>query len=514
MTSIPVLSVSGVSKSYNRVEVLHQINMTVYPGEVRALIGHNGAGKSTLLRILSGAETPDYGTIAVSGDKKSFASPRDAQESGVAAVYQELRLLPQLSVAENIYLGHEPRKRYGIDRKTMINAAHQVLERHNIGINPQEQIGRLSHAQRQLVEVVAALERNARVILLDEPTTALQAAQVADLIRTVRAIVANGQVGVIFVSHKLDEVWAVADALTVLRNGEVVLDKKTADADKQEVIGFIVGDSGATPGHEAAPPAVSGPSPHELTALRESTTGILRVDSLKSRTLRAVSVTVGSGEVLGLYGLEGSGRTDFFRLLYGLESMTGGQIQIDGHPYHPHSPKQAMALGIAFVTEERKKDGFVPMLSTIQNIALPVLSRYQSFGFIHRAQVQRAVLETLAPLQLRGDPTQPATHLSGGNQQKMLFARTLLQRPRLILLDEPTKGVDIGAKAEIHRLIRDLVKNRDVGVLVISSEEEELLQVSDRIVIFREGTTDGRSYYAGDLTDTDLRNLALSEVVS
>ncbi|AUW94325.1 hypothetical protein BXT84_10560 [Sulfobacillus thermotolerans] len=514
MTSIPVLQVSGISKSYNRVEVLHHVDLTVYPGEVRALIGHNGAGKSTLLRILSGAEAPDQGSIMVGGEKRFFASPRDAQEFGVAAVYQELRLLPQLSVGENIYLGHEPRSRYGIDRKKMFRAAEQLLQRHNIHIDPREQVGRLSHAQRQLVEVVAALERQARVILLDEPTTALQADQVDDLIRTVRGIVADGTVGVIFVSHKLDEVWSVADRLTVLRNGDVVLDKATREADKQEVIRFIVGDTHVVESSHGLLSSQKGSSGSQRTESRKMGPEILRVDNLSSRSLRSISLNVNVGEVVGLYGLEGSGRTDFFRLLYGLDSMIGGRIDLAGRPYHPHSPKRAMALGIAFVTEERKKDGFVPMLSTIQNVALPVLSRYQSFGFIHRSTVERAVLDTLKPLQLRGDPSLPATHLSGGNQQKMLFARTLMQNPRLILLDEPTKGVDIGAKAEIHRLIRDLVQGGDVGVMVISSEEEELLEVSDRIIVFRDRTTDGTSYQTKALTDIDLRNLALSEVVS
>ncbi|PSR25955.1 MAG: sugar ABC transporter ATP-binding protein [Sulfobacillus benefaciens] len=508
MSEVPVLEVIDINKTYNHVPVLRDVSLRVDPGQVRALIGHNGAGKSTLLRILAGAESPDSGLLKVAGMVRTFSSPRDAQNAGVAAVYQELRLLPELTVAENIYLGQEARSGVFLDRRTMARSARQVLEAHHVLIDPYQKVRYLSHAQRQLVEVIAALERNAKVILLDEPTTALQSEQIDDLITTVKNIAYVGQVGVIFVSHKLEEVWAIADVITVLRDGGVVLDASKDSVDKETVTQFIVGD--AYDQQQQDPTNNSIPGVHNTSPSGESNDEepLLTVRSVESAVLHNISLDVKRGEVLGLYGLVGSGRSDFFKLLYGLHPLLSGTIYVQGKSYHPRSPRDAMNHGIAYVTEERKYDGFIPMLSTIQNVALPSISRYQTAGWVHRDKVDRAVNDIIKPLNLRGDVNRAVKTLSGGNQQKMLFARTLLQEPQLVLLDEPTKGIDIGAKAEIHRLVRKFASEKGVGVLVISSEEEELLTVSDRIIVFRGGFSSD-AFEARHLTETQLRNLAL-----
>lgn len=511
----PILMMTSINKSYNRSPVLKQVSLTVHAGEVLALVGHNGAGKSTLLRILAGVEAPDSGQIMVDGHMRVLANPRIARACGISAVYQELRLLPELTVAENIYLGQEFRTWYGIDRRMMNRSAQAALARHAIAIDPEAKVGTLSHAQRQLIEVVAALENNARIILLDEPTTALQNEQIVDLITTVRAIVSQKQIGVIFVSHKLSEVWDVADTLTVIRNGEVVLEGPTKFLTPQDAIRFIVGES-------RTDTQVLGPTGDD-SVRSESTQGSLnstdtmhtqavKIDKVHSRRLHGVSFVVNHGEVVGLYGLEGSGRTDLFRILYGLESLTSGHIYISGERYRPESPQHAISNGVAYMTEERKKDGFIPLLSAIQNIGLPLASQYSTLGWIRYRAWRQQVMDTLKPLNLLGDMDASAMYLSGGNQQKMLFARLLLQSPKLLLLNHPTKGVDIGAKAEIHNLIRTLVNKNDLAVLVSSSEEEELLHLSDRIVVFKGGVTRAETYHATNLSDVDLRQLALDEV--
>jgi len=509
VSEVPVLEVIDINKTYNHVPVLRDVSLRVDPGQVRALIGHNGAGKSTLLRILAGAESPDSGLLKVAGMVRTFSSPRDAQNAGVAAVYQELRLLPELTVAENIYLGQEARSGVFLDRRTMARSARQVLEAHHVLIDPYQKVRYLSHAQRQLVEVIAALERNAKVILLDEPTTALQSEQIDDLITTVKNIAYVGQVGVIFVSHKLEEVWAIADVITVLRDGGVVLDASKDSVDKETVTQFIVGDAYDQQQQDLSSGSrLSGVHNVYSSSGSNSEEMLLTVRGVESATLRNISLDVKRGEVLGLYGLVGSGRSDFFKLLYGLHPLLSGTIYVQGKSYHPRSPRDAMNHGIAYVTEERKYDGFIPMLSTIQNVALPSISRYQTAGWVHRDKVDRAVNDIIKPLNLRGDVNRAVKTLSGGNQQKMLFARTLLQEPQLVLLDEPTKGIDIGAKAEIHRLVRKFASEKGVGVLVISSEEEELLTVSDRIIVFRGGFSSD-AFEARHLTETQLRNLAL-----
>lgn len=495
------LVVSGLSKRYGATRALSDVSLEIKPGQVVALIGHNGAGKSTLLRALAGAEVPDNGTISVDGRTMHFQSPIDAADAGIACVYQELSLVNELTIAENLFLGAEKVRHLLLDRRAMNRRADELLDEFHIPASATDLVARLPVSQRQLLEVVRAINRNTRYLLLDEPTTALEREQVEELLEVIRRLVRERGIGVLFINHKLNEVYAIADHIVGLANGEVVLSGDARSVTAEQVVEAIVGeDEGHAARARTARTTVSaGAEPLAKVALA--------VRGLRGNGLNGIDLTVHAGEILGVYGLNGSGRSRFLRTVYGIEPVVEGEMNLDGAPYRPRHPERAIERGVAFVSEERKSDGFIPQMTSVENVLLPVLERFTQIGILSWRQLRSAARKALGRVPIVGDIEEPITSLSGGNQQKVLFARAILQGPGLLLLDEPTKGVDIGAKAEIHEIIRKFAEEGR-SVIVVSSEEEELLEVSDRIVIFRHGFCDGHAAAVGDLGVTDLRRQA------
>jgi ABC-type sugar transport system ATPase subunit len=494
------LSLREVRRYFGDTHALDGVTIDIRPGSLTALVGHNGAGKSTLLRILSGADQPDSGELLLDGEPIVFRNPHDALERGVSAVYQELSMVPALSVAQNIFLGHERTSGVFLDRKAMHARATELLERFDIPVDAGTPIGELPVAQRQLIEVASAVNRNARFLLLDEPTTALEARQVDKLLSTVTSIARAENLGVLLIDHKLDEVFAHSDYIVGLANGKRILDGPTAELTRQDVVDTIVG------GHfdEAA----TGRTQHETKPFGGS---VVAVSNLTTARLTDVNVEAREGEVVALYGLMGAGRTSFLRTIAGLHPVTGGAVEVGGRSYAPKSVRAAQRAGIAYVSEERKIDGIIPNLGVYDNVGISVLDRYSSAGFIDRKKVRKAAAEKLDTMRTHGDLSKTIVALSGGNQQKALLARAFLQEPRLLLLDEPTKGVDIGAKAEIHTLIRRLARETGTAVIVVTSEEEEALTLPDSIYIFQDGTCTGERLDPADLTIADLKRLAWLE---
>jgi ABC-type sugar transport system ATPase subunit len=431
-------------KGFAGVQVLHGVDFEVRPGTIHALLGHNGAGKSTLLKILAGTQPQDSGVLKVAGEEVTFSSPRDALHKGIACVYQELRLIPNLTVAENLFLGREFNKNGIEDDAAMLTYAGKLLADYHMKVDPADPVSVLSHPEKQMAEVIANLDRKARFLFLDEPTTALDGNQAREMLDSVKRIAVARQIGVVLVSHKLDEVLSICDEVTVLSAGVVVLH---AQGDR------------------------------------------------------------------GIFGLVGSGRSRFLKTLYGSEPMTNGEVRLGGELYRPVGPRGAMASGIAMLTEERKQDGFIPLMSAFRNIVLPTLHRYRTAGLVNWRAATNTARQILARIGTRGELENPIKALSGGNQQKVLFGRIIEQDARLILLDEPTKGVDIGAKSDIYDIIYELAEQGRC-VVVVSSEEEELLEVADRIVVFRHGACDGHSVPASQLTIADLRREAWTAAVA
>jgi ABC-type sugar transport system ATPase subunit len=517
------LFVDSISKSYGPTRALTDVSLRIRPGGVTALIGHNGAGKSTLLRSLSGAEVPDEGSIRIDGVAQEFHVPRDASQAGIACVYQELSLVDQLTVAQNIFLGQEKVSGGVLSRRQMNRIADELCAEYGISARAGDLISSLPVAQRQMVEVVRAINQNAKYLLLDEPTTALEQEQVDHLLGIVRRLTTEQGIGVLLVDHKLDEVFAVADHIVGLANGRIVLDGSAAEVDRAAVIEAIVGDHGDT--DTAAVAAIVGEGVGETslddvstvseeTRAREFGRPVLEASGLSGNNLFGVDLTVHAGEILGIYGLVGSGRTRFLRTVYGAFPLAEGSLKLLGADYAPKSPAQAIKAGVAFLSEERKLDGFVPQMSSIENVVLPVLGKYIRGGVLRWRALKGSADTVLAQVSIRGEVAAPITSLSGGNQQKALFARATLQAPLLLLLDEPTKGVDIGAKREIYGIIRALAEEKNVAVIVVSSEEEELTELADSIAVFRGGSCDGVVYPRSSVTAAQLRELAWADAAS
>ncbi len=504
------LSAVTITKRYGLSPVLDHVTFTLAPGEVHGLVGHNGAGKSTLIKILAGAERPDGGQILLDGAPVTFANPREAADAGIVCVFQELSLLPNLTVRQNLFLAREVARAGVLDRTAMRSMTRRLLAEYGLKLTGDEKVADLPVAQRQMVEIIGALSRNARVILLDEPTTALETSQIEHLLGILRRIAREQGVAVVVVDHKLDEIFAVCDRVTALMDGRVVLSATVDTVSREALVESIVGAGEArhVPAVVAPVARVPGPRPGR------SDGPILEVRSIGApRGLRDVSFSLAPGEVLGLYGLAGSGRSRLLRTLYGLEPVAWGEMRFRGAAYRPHTPADAMRAGIAFVSEERKANGFIPEFDAVRNCTLPILHRYSWLGIIRQRQAARDATAMLKRLHIRGDLQLPLARLSGGNQQKALLAKAVLQQPALLLLDEPTKGIDVGTKAEIHHFIKSLAEQSGLGVLVVSTEEEEVLSVASEIIIMHNGVCSGERVRSADLSDTDLRRLALGTAV-
>jgi ribose transport system ATP-binding protein len=483
-----LVSMSGISKSYGGVHAVRDVDFTVRAGEVHALLGENGAGKSTLMKVLSG-EVRDYrGEIRISGQPVRLDSPADAHRHGVAMIHQELDLVPALSIAENIWLGREPRTRVrSLDRRRMLRDTRVLLDRTGAQLDPRRPVEQLRTGEQQLVTIAKALSLDAQVLIMDEPTSALPSHEVDQLFTVITQLRRAGT-GIVYISHRMDEIGRIADRASVLRNGVMVARfdarRLTATQASEAMVGRPVHQLFRTG------PAVADGERAELLTVRE-----LSVRQRRPRAGRrepgGVSLRVRAGEIVGLAGLLGSGRTELLETLYGVGApgRWQGQVLLCGDPVRPRSPRHALRLGIAFVPEDRRIAGLALEQSVLANTVLSVLGRIARLGVVPRGTEQRTARDMVRRLGVKlGSLRDPVGSLSGGNQQKVVLGRNLLTGPSLLLLDEPTRGVDIGAKAEIYRLLGEVAR-RGVGVLLASSEPAELVGVCDRVVVLRDGRT-------------------------
>jgi len=479
----PLLRMRGIAKSFGGVHALRGVDFELRHGEVHALLGENGAGKSTLINVLSGVLTDHDGAIEIEGEEASFHRPADAQAAGVATIHQELDLVPEMPVAENLFLGREPRTRLGLlDRRRMLRDARELLARTGVELDPARRLRSLRVGEQQLVEIAKALSLDARIIVMDEPTSALADAEVEQLFRVIRDL-RTQNIGVIYVSHRLEEVAAIADRATVLRDGQLAGTVELAASSRAELIRMMVGQ----PLDELFPKAAAKPDGELLEVDRLSV--LPRRPKPGRSEPREVSLRVRRGEIVGLAGLMGSGRTELLETLYGAGApgRRSGSVRLDGRELELGSPRAALAAGIGFVPEDRKELGLVLGQSVTTNVTIAALHRFARAGLVNRSRERGAVVQAIADLHIKAPGRLAAVRtLSGGNQQKVVFAKQLLTRPRLLLLDEPTRGVDVGAKAEIYRLLASLAEE-GMGILLASSELPELLGVCDRIVVMRAG---------------------------
>ena len=490
-----LISLEGISKSFPGVQALRDVSLACAAGEVHALLGENGAGKSTLMKILAGAERPDTGRIVVEGKPVRFGSPRDAQDAGISIIYQEFNLLPELTVLENIYLGREHRLLPGLlDWRGMARDATATLWRLGIALDLGARVGNLSVAQQQLVEITRALSRQARLVIMDEPSTVLAGHELEHLFATIGTLRAQG-VGIIYISHRLEEVFRIADQATVLRDGVVSATVRPAETTREELVRLMVGREL----RESQRPDAGPGAP------------ILEVrDLYAAGFLRDISFQVRRGEIVGLAGLVGAGRTTLARTLFGLERLESGRVDLDGQPIAPRQPAAAMRAGLALVPEDRKGQGLVLNLSVSRNISLPNLAGLRQGLLLSRARHDALVGNAIHDLAIKTPGHgQEVRYLSGGNQQKVVLAKWLATRPKLLILDEPTRGVDVGAKAEIYHIIRRLAAE-GTAILLISSDLPELLALAGRILVMHEGSVTG-NLPAAEATEESILSLALGE---
>ncbi|ARC58403.1 Ribose import ATP-binding protein RbsA [Frondihabitans sp. 762G35] len=476
MTDTPLVAMRGVTKRYPGVTALKDVSLAVRRGEVMALVGENGAGKSTLLKILAGAQRADEGTIEVDGRPLDIQRPRDSQDAGIAVIYQELNLADDLSVAENIYVGREPKTRWGtVDFRAMERGSKELLDGLGIDVSPKTIVGDLNIALRQMVEIAKALLVQARVVVMDEPTSSLTEEEVDTLLALVRRLRASG-VSVIYVSHRMREIAEIADRITVMRDGAVVGVRDAHDTTPGDIVQMMVGreldDLYGT--REVQVPI----SEHPALEVRNLGSGAL---------LHDVSFHVDPGEIVVLAGLIGAGRSDAALAVFGAQARKAGTVHLGGREVALRTPSDAIAAGIGFVPEDRKSQGLFLGLPVRENISSASLASISRMGFVALSKDHRLAYHHAKQLNLRASAVDVAAGtLSGGNQQKVVLARWLARNPRVLILDEPTRGVDVGAKAEIYHLIRTIAAE-GVAVLVISSELSEVLGLADRVVVLREG---------------------------
>ena len=479
---VPTLEMRQISKTFPGVKALNGVQLKAWGGEVLALMGENGAGKSTLMKILSGAYYADAGgEILIDGQPIQITDPIAAKRAGIAIIYQELSLAPNLTVAENIYLGDELHERGMVNRRAMADGCRPVLERLGAPFKPETTVGTLSIAEQQLVEIARALHAKSKILVLDEPTTALSSRETERLFALIRQLRSEG-IALIYISHRMAEVYELSDRVSVLRDGTYVgtLDRDglTADALVKMMVGRDL-SSFYTKEHD--PHGSRGPVILEVKGITDG-----------GRRVKPASFQLHQGEVLGIAGLVGSGRTELARLIYGADPKVAGELLLDGRPVNIARPKEALDLGLAYLTEDRKRLGLFLDMSCGENINVGVIDRdARGYGVLNLATARRRAEEAFKALRVRAaSPLVTVGSLSGGNQQKVLLSRWLEIGPKVLILDEPTRGVDIGAKSEIYRIIDDLAK-KGIGVIVISSELPEIIGTCDRVLVMREGHIEG-----------------------
>ncbi|MDB5555532.1 MAG: sugar transporter ATP-binding protein [Rhizobium sp.] len=484
----PLLAARGIFKKFGGITALAGVNFELESGEIHSLMGENGAGKSTLMKILSGVYPEFEGTVEISGSPARFASVREAEAAGVAIIHQELNLVPELTVSENIFLGRE--LLIGglfVDRKACSREAETLLSRLGIDLDPQARIKSLRIGEQQLVEIAKALSFNARILIMDEPTSALSPSECERLFTIMRQLSAAG-VGIIYISHRIDEVMQLSDRVTVFRDGRHVWTRPMPEIDEDQIISAMVGRNLIRSDTGRAEP---DPERAAVLSVRDLSLSIAERHGRK-QVLRGVSFDVAAGEILGVGGLLGAGRTEILQAISGAtEGQVGGQILIGGRPVTVTSPVDARRLGIGYVTEDRKTQGLHLKDTITDNIALPLVGRLARFGIRDFAGEEALAANAARTLGIRASGTdQVAGTLSGGNQQKVVIGKCLAANPRILLLDEPTRGIDVGAKSEIYELIFGLAR-RGMAVVVVSSEMPELLHLADRILVMSEGRQTG-----------------------
>jgi rhamnose transport system ATP-binding protein len=474
----PLLQLKGIQKRFTGVHALRGVDFEVLPGEIHALLGENGAGKSTLIKTIAGVHKPDEGEVYFAGRKVEFANPRDAQGRGIDVIYQELSLYPELTVAENIFMGHAPYRRAGpfkmMDWGTMNRRAKELLAELDVhDLDVTRKVGSFNVGNRQRVEIAKALSLEAKLLIMDEPTAALTEADVQQLFRITRLLKQRG-VGIIYISHKLVEVFELADRVTVLRDGQYIGTKNVKDTSERELISMMVGRT------------IENLFPKQESKLGEV---VLEVKNLNRQPLtKNVSFQVRAGEIVGLAGLVGSGRSETAQVIFGILPAHSGQILVRGKPVTITRPSQAVAHGIAYVPEDRGTQGLIKQMTIRENVSLSVLKEISNASFINYDSEKKLAQKSIEQFAIKAySGEQVVNKLSGGNQQKVVLSKWLASEPKVLIMDEPTRGVDVGAKSEIHRLMSKLAAERGLAILMISSELPEILGMSDRILVMRSG---------------------------
>jgi ribose transport system ATP-binding protein len=478
MTEI-LLSIDHISKKFPGVQALDDIDLQVFRGEVHAIVGENGAGKSTLMHILSGVIARDSGTIIFNGNELIVSDPRISQQFGIATVYQELALASNMTIMDNIFLGNIPRDSFGlVDQSEMRKRAKELLNKLGIDLDPETPVKRLSVSEKQLVEIAKALSRDAKMIIMDEPNSALSPGETDFLFGIIRQLKERG-VTILFISHRLDEVFTISDRITVLRDGKLIATVNTSSTSVNEIVSMMVG--------KKLQKFLYSHDEQEKRKLDNKE--ILSVDRIsQEKQFKDISFKLRQGEVLGIFGLVGAGRTQMVEAIFGLRRMDFGQIKIDEKTVRIRSPFDAVQKKIGFVPEDRKISGLFIKMAVSDNINMAAWKIFSRFGLINLNKAQSKAEEMVSNLDIRlSDISQRINTLSGGNQQKAIIARWLLLKPKILILDEPTRGIDVGAKAQIYELINKLV-DQNVSILLVSSEIEEIMAISDRILVMRRGS--------------------------
>lgn len=468
-----LVEMRGITKTFPGVVALNDVTFRCKAGEVHAVVGENGAGKSTLMKLLAGVYEPDRGEIIIAGEVARMASPHEAQELGISIIYQELNLLPDMSVASNVFLGRESVRRFGLlDEKEQIEKARDVLHRLGVDIDPQTRLGRLTVPQQQMVEIAKALSLNAQIVIMDEPSAALGGRDLEYVFEVIRALKQQG-VAVIYISHRISEIFEIADQVTIFKDGQVIGTHPVDEIDRPSLVRMMVGQSFS----ETFPPRGTHAGDDFLRIENVEVEGRLYVDELVVR----------AGEIVGISGLVGAGRTQLAQIIFGIKRTDRGTIRIKGEQVDLRNPRVALRHKIGYLTEDRNTEGLVLGQTVIQNAALPSLDVRQRWGVIDRRTEEQVVAATTTDLQLKAPSLKvDVENLSGGNRQKVVLAKWLISGPELLIFDEPTRGIDVGAKAEIWGLMRELA-NQGKGLLMISSELPEIVGMSDRVYVMHRG---------------------------
>jgi monosaccharide-transporting ATPase len=495
----PLLSMQGINKKFVGVPALIDVDFEVTPGEVHALIGQNGAGKSTLIKVLTGVIARDSGRIEFDGHEVAFSSPHAAQLAGLSTIYQEVNLVPFRSVAENVFLNREPKRLGLIDWGRMNREAAAILRRLDIKVDVTRPLYEYSIATQQMTALARALSTEARLVIMDEPTSALAENEVQTLFRVIRQLKSEG-ISVVFVSHRLDELYAVSDRVTIMRDGRTVEQRPMSEISRYELVSKMLGRELAD--------ELSQRRAGDEDELAGRQPVLEAADLRRGRALDGVSVSIRAGEIVGLAGLLGSGRTETARAIFGADPLDSGTVKIDGKPSQVRSPSDAVRNKLGFSSEDRKTEGIVAQLSVRENLTLALLPHLKRHGIVDRRRQTETVDRFIKAIGIKcSSPEQPIRELSGGNQQKVLLARWLCTNPRLLILDEPTRGIDVGAKRDIQVLVRQLA-DEGLAVLLISSELEEIIADSNRVVTLR----DGRS--VSELTGEEITEDALMQAIA